>query len=122
MTTSEEKSAGKSSPAWIVLLVIVLCAVTLGPALWADIRAANIRSLGSVHEGTVTSLKDTGNRFNDDPIVLVTVEVEIGGRKVKGTVEDCISVVHLPRFQPGQRIKVWLDPKDPTRVALEEGL
>jgi hypothetical protein len=119
-TPSEAKASTGS--AWVVVFVIGVLAVALGPPLYKDLRAASIRGHGNVHTGTVVSLVDTGDRFNDDPVVEVTVEVELEGRKVRGEVEDAISVVHLPRYQPGQRIKVWLDPAEPARMALEDGL
>ncbi len=119
-STSEAKSS--AGTVWVAALVIGLLAVVLGPPLYKDMRAASIREHGNVHTGSVVSLVDTGDRFNQDPVVLVTVEVELGGQKVRGEIEDCISAVHLPRFQPGQQVQVWLDPADPTQMALEAGL
>jgi hypothetical protein len=94
----------------------------LGSAIYEDMHAANIRSLGAEHKGTVIAIEDTGSRFNSEPVVWVTVEVDLGDRKVRGRVKDAISPVHLPRFQPGSTVRVWLDPKNPTDMALEEGL
>jgi hypothetical protein len=120
-STPPEAKTSTGGP-WIAVFVIAVLAIGLGPPLYKDIRAASIRGQGHVHTGTVVSLVDTGDRFNDDPVVEVTIEVELGGRKIRGEVEDAISVVHLPRFQPGQQIKVWLDPTEPARMALEDGL
>jgi hypothetical protein len=106
----------------ILVGIIGLGGAFLAPAIWADVRAANIRSLGAVHTGTVVALEDTGSRFNNDPVVWVTLEVDLGDRKVRGRVKDAISPVHLPRFQPGRSVQVWIDPKNPTEMALEEGL
>ncbi len=75
------------------------------------------------YQGTVVALVNQHSRVNGDPVVTVTLEVDIPGRGLtRGEVVDAISVVHLPRFQPGAKVDVWVDPDDPTRMALEDGL
>lgn len=121
---AERPKSSRGITIFLVLLVLGMLAVGLGPALYHDIRAANIRGKGTKVEGTIVTLMDTGDRFNDNPVVRVTVAITPpqGGEVVHGQVVDAISPVHLPRYQPGSKIQVFIDPENPSRIALEQGL
>ncbi len=106
-----------------VAFFVGIFAFALGPGIYHDCRASRIRAKDTHYTGTVVALVDSHNRVNDDPVVTVTLEVDVPDRGlVRGEVVDAISVVHLPRFQPGSKVEVWVDPDDPTRMALEDGL
>lgn len=105
------------------ILLVGVFAFAFGPGIYHDCRASRIRAKDTHYTGTVVALVDSHNRVNDDPVVTVTLEVDVPGHgPVRGEVVDAISVVHLPRFQPGSKVQVWIDPDDPTRMALEDGL
>ncbi len=120
-TVSGSKTKTGRSLSFGLFMALLIVGTALGPSLWAGYEAEGIRELGVSHMGTVVSIEDTKNRINDAPVVLVKVEVDLGDRKVVGEIRQRISPVHLPRVQPGQALKVWIDPADPSRMALEAG-
>src|SRR5262249_45931315 len=109
----KEPVGAPRSKGWMYGVVFFLCVFgfAMVPGIYHDCRASNIRAKQAHYTGTVVSIVDSHDRVNDDPVVTVTVEVDFPGRgKVRGDVVDAISVVHLPRFQPGKQIDVWVDP------------
>jgi hypothetical protein len=109
-------------PFFILGPILLVVGLFIVPAIQADMRASSIRGYGAERSGKVVHIEDTGNRFNDDPVVIVTLEVEEKGKKYRSEVKDAISPVYLPRFQPGATVKVWINPENPSEMALEEGL
>jgi len=74
-------------------------------------------SLGASAE--VTSVKDTGNRFNHSPEVEMTLRVEpADGPPFEAQLRTMVSPVNAPSFQPGARVEVRYDPAAPERVEL----
>jgi len=72
-------------------------------------------------EALILDARDTGDRYNDQPRVALTLEVRPkDGAPYKAVAKMYISPVYLPRFQPGAQLSVRYDPKDPQRVAVEE--
>lgn len=63
---------------------------------------------------------DTGITGNQDPVVGLQVRVERAGhRPYEATIErSLVSHVRIPPVQPGCRVPVYVDPRDPGRVAL----
>lgn len=79
--------------------------------------SARRQSLGASAE--VTSVKDTGNRFNHNPEVEMTLRVEpADGPPFEAQLRTMVSQVNLPSFQPGARVEVRYDPAAPERVEL----
>lgn len=100
--------------------VLAIAGVAMSLAFVRSRRAAGSPrrpSLGASAE--VTSVKDTGNRFNHNPEVQMTLRVEpAAGPPFEASVRTVISQVNLPRFQPGARVEVRYDPAVPERVEL----
>lgn len=67
----------------------------------------------------MTSIVPTGSHHNEDPEVLISLEVTPAeGKPFSATVETPLSPVYLPRFQPGMTVNVRFDRQEPGHVAL----
>lgn len=108
----------------VALFVSALIGLVLAGPIYLDYKASQVRSHATRIPAQVVTLKDTGDRFNRKPVVYVGVEFTPPGAKqpIQAEVKDAISVVHLPRFQPGNKIEIFINPENPTEIALEEEL
>jgi hypothetical protein len=67
----------------------------------------------------ILAVEDTYTRVSSNPLVRFRLEVQPkDGRAYETTTEAIVSVVDLPRFQPGTSVEVKVDPDDAARVAL----
>jgi hypothetical protein len=84
-------------------------------------EARAIQAIGESARATVLAVWDTGITVNNDPVIGLKVTVERVGRPPYEAIiqKSLVSRVHLPQFQPGSRVPVRVDPKDPSRVALD---
>lgn len=74
---------------------------------------------GTLASATVLKLRDTGGRLNSNPAIELQLEVQApDGLVYAATTRAIISSVDLPRFQPGARISVRIDPADRSSVAI----
>jgi hypothetical protein len=68
------------SQKWIIIasvlaFALVMLAVALGPAFLQDREVHRLQEVGILTNARVVSFRDTGNRFNDVPVIVTTVEV-----------------------------------------------
>ncbi|MBL8316471.1 MAG: hypothetical protein JNK55_22305 [Rubrivivax sp.] len=74
---------------------------------------------GTLANATVLQLRDTGGRLNSNPAIEFQLEVQApDGLVYTAMTRAIISTVDLPRFQPGARISVKIDPADRGSVAI----
>jgi hypothetical protein len=67
----------------------------------------------------ILGVEDTYTRVSANPLVRFRLEVQPkNGQPYETTSEAIVSVVNLPRFQPGTSVEVRVDPEDRTRVAV----
>jgi hypothetical protein len=107
------------TPLWValtlasLLLPPILCQV----AEWQ--REAEILRDGTPAKARVADIRPTGNMFNDQPEVTISMQVQpAAGEPFSAKVVTFMSPVYLPRFQPGALVDVRFDPKKPNDVAL----
>jgi hypothetical protein len=68
----------------------------------------------------ILKIRDTGNRFNEQPQVELLLEVHASGYAPYQTfVKMYISPVYLPQYQPGAQVNIKYDPKNPNKVVIE---
>ncbi len=78
-----------------------------------------VRAHGLPARGTVLDIWDTGVKVNDDPVVGLRLEVRAEGRPPwVGETKALVSLLDIPRVQPGATLAVRYDPTDPSRIAL----
>lgn len=84
-----------------------------------------LRQTGAPGWATILRLWDTGITVNDDPVVGMEVEVRplhpSDGAPFRAVIpKSRISRLDVPRVQPGMEVAVRYDPRDPSRVALDD--
>jgi hypothetical protein len=86
----------------------------------ADTKA--LQETGVAAEATIVRIWDTGITVNDEPVIGMEVEVYAAeGKPWRATIpKSLISRLDIPRFQPGEIVKIRFDPQDPSRVGLDE--
>ena len=103
----------------IVGVVIVIVLPFLFMAWWALSPTEQARREGAAATARVLRVKDTGNRFNDNPQVSLLLEVQPEqGEPWNVQVREVISVVELPRYQEGAVLDVRVHPDDRSIVVI----
>ncbi len=83
-------------------------------------EARLIRASGVPAEATVVQIWDTGVTVNQDPVVGFLLEVKPENQAAfQAKTKALVSRLAVPRVQPGARLRVFYDPKDTTRVAID---
>src|SRR4051812_37094576 len=94
----------------IVLLVIGSTWLAFGPEMIRYFRDRNLLANGEPASGRLITIRDTGNRFNENPEVAMVLEVELpGGGLVRAELMAIVSTVDLPRYQPGATVALRYD-------------
>ncbi|NVB39019.1 hypothetical protein G6O69_14345 [Pseudenhygromyxa sp. WMMC2535] len=111
-----EKSVG-------VILVVVLVlgsfAIGFGPELMRKLETKRVLREGAPATAVITALEDTGNRANDNPEVIVSLEVSPeGAPSFSASVTTYLGAVELQSYAIGAEIAVRYDPADPSVVVL----
>ena len=79
-----------------------------------------LQKTGQPATATITRISDTGMTVNDDPVVLLDLEVHPEtGPAFAARTKCLISRLDVPQFQPGCQIPVRYDPADHTRVGID---
>jgi hypothetical protein len=83
--------------------------------------ARELQASGIAASAEILSVWGTGMNLNDDPVIGLKVRVlPPDGPPYEATIRrSLISLVDLPQFQPGKLIPVRIDPKQPSRVAID---
>lgn len=69
---------------------------------------------------TVVAVRQAGAMVNFNPLVELDLLVLMpGGVPVPVTRKEVVLQLHLARSQPGQRVKVLVDPTNPARLAID---
>jgi hypothetical protein len=105
----------------VVLALAVISGCAAIDRMSGTSEARELQRVGEPADALVLDIWDTGITVNDDPVIGLNVRVE----RADGTTYEAkiaksrVSRVHIPQFQPGQRVPVRVDPRDPKRVALD---
>jgi hypothetical protein len=83
--------------------------------------ARELQASGIAAKAEILSIQETGMKVNDDPVIGLKVRVQpADGPAYDATIpKSLVRYVDLPQFQPGSVIPVRIDPKDPSRVAID---
>lgn len=70
----------------------------------------------------VLKLEETGMLINNQPLVNIQLSVQrASGPPYEASCQKVLSILAIPRVQPGEDVAVRVDPKNPARVALDLG-
>lgn len=107
-----------------VALLAATLAATAGCAGWIDRQTGadlsrELQVTGLPATATVLEIWETGVTVNDMPVVGFRLRVRAAGRPPwEAETRALISILDIPRIQPGAVLSVMFDPEDPARVAL----
>lgn len=82
--------------------------------------AGDVRANGLPASGKVLKIWETGVRINNNPVVGFLLEIHAEGiEPYEAETKGLISILWIPRIQPGEMLPIKYDPDDPSRVALD---
>lgn len=107
----------------ISLILVAVGVLTFGllfaPDVLRHFRGQEILKDGIPATAMIKAVEDTGNRYNKNPEIKLTLEVTpTNGKPYHTVLITVISVVNVPQYQPGTIVHVMYDPKQPTHVVL----
>jgi hypothetical protein len=107
-----------------IICVSVLCTLVIVAASIAipvyfyrnqQKRAQALMAMGTQGEATILSLEDTGMRINDNPRVMMRLEIRMPfGAPYQITKTVTIPIIRLSQVQVGSVVPVMVDMSDPT--------
>jgi hypothetical protein len=119
-----ERASKTRNAAAVVMMLFAAAAVLAGCAIadrfTGEKEAKQIRAVGVPAEATIVQIWDTGVTVNNDPVVGFLLEVHPDSQAAfQAKTKALVSRLAVPRVQPGARLRVFFDPKDTTRVAVD---
>jgi hypothetical protein len=113
---------GRKTSAIVAALAVLL--LTSGCAVVDSIdgvgETRELQKTGQPAKAVVRRISDTGVTVNDDPVVLLDLEVHPdAGAAFTARTKCLISRLDVPQFQPGCEIPVRFDPANHTRVGID---
>ena len=109
----------------VVVSVIVLASfipvfIFLRKFMKRQAEGARLQQTGLPAQGQIVSAQETGTRINDQPEVLLTLNVQRPGHPpYQAQATAIISSLMIPRIQPGMTVGLKVDPANPARVGLD---
>ena len=101
------------------LIALIVIGAVMGPDLLRHFRNQHILKAGIPATAVIKAVEDTGNRYNNNPQVKLTLEVTPeNGKPYQAEVVTVISVVAVSTLKPGATVHVKYDPEQPTHVTL----
>lgn len=116
------RARGEGGAAFVIGLAMILalsgCAVIDRMSGVAEAR--DLQAHGESATAKILQIWDTGMTVNDDPVVGFLLEVRRADRPIyEAKTKLRISRLDIARIQPGTVVPVRVDPRNPTRVALD---
>jgi hypothetical protein len=112
----------------IAVVVVVITLASLIPMFFIfgkffKRQAANakLQQTGQPAQGQILAIQETGTRINDQPELAVTLNVNRPGQapyQVQTTM--VVSMLMIPRLQPGMTVPLKVDPMNPQVVAIDQ--
>ncbi|HET7772563.1 MAG TPA: DUF3592 domain-containing protein [Burkholderiaceae bacterium] len=91
--------------------------------LWWLLAAENaeleLKRSGEEAAGVIASVSATGATGANSPVVKFRIRVQrVGQAEYEVEVSKAVPPIHSPAVQPGATLKVWVDRKNPQRIAV----
>jgi hypothetical protein len=116
--------ASKRIGATVALSLLIALAGFAIPAyvfFWPQYQQSKIIEQGQPAQATIVSIKPTGNVYNDQPQVKLTLRVQPpSGEAFTSETRLILNPVYVPQFQPGKQLNVHFLPDDHSQVAIDE--
>jgi hypothetical protein len=105
--------AGVGLPAFLVWKLVL-------PIFKASAQKQTLLQTGVPATVTILAMQDTGTRINDNPMLALTVNVEVQGRPVyQVMVQEIVPLIGLGMIQPGKQFAARVDPANAQSVAID---
>jgi hypothetical protein len=115
----KSKKSGLGIVIFALVATVVIIGLAFGPDFLADMETREILETGVAAEAEVLDYYDTGNRYNSNPEVRVTLQVRPrDGEPFRAVVNTVLSPVSLAKKPVGSTVHVKYDPNDRSRVAM----
>lgn len=82
-------------------------------------ESARILNEGRSAKAKIMQLQPTGTMINNQPLSVVTLEVEDGASKYQVTSQMVIHQLFIPQIQPGKIVPVKIDLQDKNKVVID---
>jgi hypothetical protein len=81
----------------------------------------DVETAGLSGRATIVSLREGGPYVNQRPTITMELDVDVPGREhFRAEARQAVGRLVIGRLEPGARIPVRVDPKDPTNVVVDE--
>ena len=118
---AKKRKWGKMETIIIVTVLLIAFGWTMVPIAIDNYRTSKLLEDGVAGAGKIIEVIDTGDRLNKDPIVRVRLAVRgVDRKEFSADVRTVASAVRLQTLRPGAEVAVRYDPKDPSRVAIDD--
>jgi hypothetical protein len=106
-------------PVSIFGLISLIFVVVFGLMLRRWLIKQKVLQTGVGATATIVSIRDTGTRINDNPVIAMQLQVQPSGApSFQAEIKETVSILQIPQFQPGAQLEVKYDPAQPTNVAI----
>ena len=107
-------------PALVSCFLAIGCVTAMIDSFAGEDVARDLRANGEPAGAKVLKIWETGVRVNDNPVVGFLLEVHAEGLPPwEAETKALISILAIPRIQPGAVLPVKFDPESPEKVALD---
>ncbi|MFO7564007.1 MAG: DUF3592 domain-containing protein [Enhygromyxa sp.] len=104
---------------FILTVIFSVIALVFGGRACAVKQERDLIATGTPASAKVVRVTDTGNRYNHNPEVALTLVVEIeGSEPYQAEVKQVLSPVEIAAYQVGAELEVRYDPQDPQKLAI----
>ncbi len=106
----------------IVALVLIPIVYVFGPMGYRAYVTNQVLNNGLPATAVVTSLDDTGNRINEQPVIRMTLHVTPPNAPAfDATIQRVITVANYAGLAPGSHVRVKYNPNNHGQVAIIYG-
>ncbi len=103
----------------IIVVTLAIIAVVFRKVGAMSSPNRDLLATGETAQATVVSLWETGTSVNDRPLIGMLLQVQpANGQPYEVKTTQLISMLQIPQFQPGHKLVVKVDPRNPQRVAI----
>jgi hypothetical protein len=91
--------------------IVLILGSFLVPLIMGMRNRAHVEDTGIPATARILGTADTGTRINDNPLVRFDLQVNpIASPAFQAQVEQTVSIIHLPLYQPGKMVNVKFIP------------
>lgn len=102
------------------VLPIGIAGIVLYFVFYPEYENWKIMENGVPAEAVILDAQKTGSYYNDDPQIRFTLEVQDENGTFESEAKMIVSEYDIPTFQPGTRVRIYYDPENRGRSAIEQ--